>query len=81
MRNTHVLEQLIGKTITGVVVKAAEYPARPAQQLFLVFADDTHYEVYGELSLTGGLNPGGLAVVCEQRLGPHEILVCAGTST
>ena len=40
------LQQIIGKTIRAVVV-SANRQCEPAYQLFLVFDDDTHFELYG----------------------------------
>ncbi len=59
MVNT-ALGQIVGKRITGVVVKKGE---APAWQLHLVFDDDTCYEFWGDgyLGNAGGLDRGGLA--------------------
>ena len=61
---TEGITQLINKTITGVVVKRRNVD-RPglASQVFLVFSDDTCYEIYtlGEdIQLTNGPEPGGI---------------------
>ena len=39
------LDQILGKTITGVVVKE-HAGGSPRSQVFLVFSDGTHYEFY-----------------------------------
>ncbi len=56
--------EIVGKTIKAVILKGRSR-RNPRTQLFLVFADDTHYEVYGELAGLSGLHPGGLAHVRE----------------
>ena len=52
--------EIVGKTITGVIVKAAIDPkAKPQGQLFLIFDDNSSYEFYSyfsPLSTTGGLD-------------------------
>jgi hypothetical protein len=61
---TNALPSLIGKTITGVVVKLAKKENRPpTSQLHLVFSDGTSLEIYsvfGEICLAGGLDRGGI---------------------
>jgi hypothetical protein len=54
----------VGKTIKAVILKGRSRRS-PRTQLFLVFADDTHYEIYGELAGLSGLHPGGLSYVRE----------------
>ena len=52
--------EIVGKTITGVIVKTAIDPiAKPQGQLFLIFDDNSSYEFYsyfGPLSTTGGID-------------------------
>ena len=55
------LSQIIGKTIQGIVWRENNF--RPDSQLFLLFSDGTHYELYchnglieGSKSLGEGLN-------------------------
>jgi hypothetical protein len=43
MQTTH-LSQLLGKRITGVVLKESE--GTPRGQLFLIFDDEAHFEFY-----------------------------------
>jgi hypothetical protein len=51
---------LVGKTIAGVVMGVGH--ESPRKQIFLVFDDDTYYELYGDtLKGAGGLDKGGLA--------------------
>ncbi len=66
MGNEHVLEQLLGKTITGVVTKRASMPGSPQHQIFLLFSDQTYYEFYAVedgVALTGGVDQGGPAEI------------------
>lgn len=60
---TKGLEQIMGKTITGVVVKRARIGRRtPSMQLHLVFNDGTCFEMYtmsGEIFFAGGVDGGG----------------------
>ena len=61
---------ILGKTITGVVFKAApKITTRPQAQLFLLFSDGTYYEFYATsspgISTTGGVDQGGLERVRE----------------
>ena len=57
-----VLPGLVGKTIAHIVMKEG---TGPSAQLFLVFADGTHYEFYSDASISGGgrLYSGGLPAV------------------
>jgi hypothetical protein len=63
MSQYDALHQILGKTIKGVVLKKNEGKNLPAISLFLVFTDDTYYEIYSlyQLSVASGLSPGGLA--------------------
>lgn len=58
------IDQTLGKTITGIIVKEdARGGGRPAAQVFLLFSDNTYYELYtaeGEMAFTGGVDPGGV---------------------
>jgi hypothetical protein len=57
------INQTLGKTITGIIVKEdVTGDGRPASQVFLLFSDNTYYELYtayDEISFTGGVDPGG----------------------
>jgi hypothetical protein len=44
MTQNDYLSQLLGKRITGIVIKESE--GTPKSQLFLLFEDDTHFEFY-----------------------------------
>lgn len=63
MKLLDVAPQLLGKRIAGVVVKERSGP--PRFQLFLVFDDDTYYELYSNESVSGagGIDRGGVAEV------------------
>lgn len=53
------LRQVVGKTISGVLVADVANSSR--RQVFLVFDDDTHFELWGhEIDGTGGVDPGGM---------------------
>lgn len=45
------IEQIVGKTIAGVIVREAD--SEPRRQVFLVFTDDTHFELYGHFFAFG----------------------------
>jgi hypothetical protein len=53
------IEEIVGKTIAGVIVTEGE--REPRQQVFLVFTDDTHFELYGQYFAFGKHRyPGGM---------------------
>lgn len=53
--------QIVGKTITGVIIKQAKSPSdTPQSQLYLLFSDNSYFEFYsfsGSISNTGGCLP------------------------
>lgn len=56
-------EVILGKTISGVIIKKGERSS-PSMQLFLLFDDNTYFEFwswgdYSGLSAAGGLDRGG----------------------
>lgn len=56
---------IIGKRIHGLVV--ATNPDPPQTQVFLVFDDGTHYELFGhDVQGIKGIDPGGLQVVMKR---------------
>jgi hypothetical protein len=69
------IEQIVGKTIAGVVVRDAH--SEPKRQVFLVFTDDTHFELYGDYFAFGKhVYPGGMAhVIKVAELGAKEVAV------
>jgi hypothetical protein len=58
------VKQIIGKRISGLVIKAAKNKNQPPRhQLFLLFDDGTYYEFYAhdcEISTTGGVIQGNI---------------------
>jgi hypothetical protein len=58
------VKQIIGKRISGLVIKEAKnHNHSPRHQLFLLFDDGTYYEFYAhdcEISTTGGVVQGNL---------------------
>ena len=60
MKLKDVLPQLLGKRICGAVVKEGD--RMPRMQVFLVFDDDTYYELYTDSTIygAGGIDKGGL---------------------
>ncbi len=69
------IEQIVGKTIAGVVVREAD--SDPKRQVFLVFTDDTHFELYGPYFAFGKrLHPGGIDHVAKYAAtGAKEVSV------
>ena len=53
------IRQIVGKTIAAVVI--ANNGRRPYHQIFLVFDDETSYEIYGDsFTCAGGLDKMGI---------------------
>ena len=55
------IRHILGKTISGVIVKQHD-TGHPSSQVFLLFDDDTHYELWSNgpvISGAGGVDPGG----------------------
>jgi hypothetical protein len=55
------IDEVIGKHITAVVV--ADSPESPRRQVFLIFADDTNFELYesdGVFSWASAVDRGGI---------------------
>lgn len=68
---------LVGKRIAGVVRtrKIRERDA-PSEQLFLLFDDDSYFEIYAPFDsfcLAGGIDSGGRDVVHRYVSGSHEV--------
>jgi len=57
------VEQIIGKRISGVVIKETKAPGgSPTNQLFLLFDDGSYYEFYTygcDIGTTAGVVQGG----------------------
>ena len=67
------VKQIIGKTISGVVVK--ESKNSPRTQLFLLFNDGTYYEFYsglGDICGAGGVDRGGIHEVNQYLSGSPD---------
>lgn len=67
-------ELIVGKTVTGVIVKESRRSS-PSAQLFLLFSDGTYFEFwswgeYSGLSAAGGLDRGGPKEVREYMSPP-----------
>ena len=60
------LRQILGKTITGVVIKQNNHKKwiGPDFQIKLVFLDRTNFEIYvdspADIRFGGGIDPGGI---------------------
>ena len=57
------IEDIIGKQICGVMVKARPEGQYPRMQVFLMFDDESYYELYGhdcEIQGTSGVSMGGV---------------------
>lgn len=51
-------EKLLGKTIKGVIIKQDN--GSPQNQIFILFTDDTYFEIYGDdMRGARGLDVGG----------------------
>ena len=59
MHDYNAMEETLGKTIKGVIVKKNMNNSFPAMSVHLVFTDDTSYEIYADrqMNFAGGLNP------------------------
>ena len=69
----HAIAEIVGKRISAVVVKEGH---APDWQLFLVFDDDSSYEIYGSgyLATAGGVDPGGMEAVHRYLHKTHNII-------
>lgn len=68
------IRSLIGKTITGVIVKQGG-PVK--QQIFLLFSDDTYFEFYSSerMSYSGTLSVGDASAVREYMADAQKIVI------
>jgi hypothetical protein len=57
MRNTSVLEQILGKRISGFEIRESITPRSPLHQLFLVLDDGVHVELYSDLANLPAISP------------------------
>ena len=76
MKLKDVLPQLMGKKICGAVVKEGD--RLPRMQLFLLFDDETYYEIYTDSMIygTGGIDTGGLEKVRQYMPQQDTIFEC-----
>jgi hypothetical protein len=65
MSDIEVAKLILGKTIKGVVAKYNTEPSSPYASIFLVFSDDTAFEIYSNSSMNfaKGLWGGGMEFV------------------
>jgi hypothetical protein len=73
------ISQIIGKTISGVLVKESQ-GGDPTSQAFLVFDDNTYYELYSSRKICGasGVDPGGMKAA-KEYMANREIILEAGS--
>ena len=72
------IKEIVGKTIKGVIV--TEGKESPQSQVFLVFSDNTYYELYTPGSTTisgaGGIDKGGMQKARDYASrSPNEIVL------
>jgi hypothetical protein len=67
------IREILGKKISGVVVKEGE--DEPKTQIFLLFSDGTHYEFYGIIHGTGGVDRGGIKEVRQYMASKNRKIV------
>lgn len=59
------VKQIVGKQISSVVVATSD--RAPRTQMFLVFADGTYFEIWGDaFTGAGGIDPGGVPEILRQ---------------
>jgi len=66
MHIENAISEILGKTITGVIVKRDAHYRSPVSQVFLVFSNHTYFELYsdtGDITSTSSLTPGGMPEV------------------
>ena len=56
--DNYAMKEILGKTIKGVIVKKNNGNGFPAMAVYLVFDDNTTYEIYSDhhISFAGGVN-------------------------
>ena len=70
------IRQIVGKTISGVVVKEAD--RLPRMQVYLLFTDGTYFEIYsgsGDMSWASCLDVGSIERVREYMSPAHRIVM------
>jgi len=73
------VKSIIGKTISGVLVKESPDPTPPASQVFLVFDDGTYYEFFSNSKIcgAGGIDEGGMQAA-KDYMSTQKIIFEAG---
>ena len=73
-----VTQEILGKRITGVIVKRGiELWTRPVCQFFLLFDDETYFELYsseGLINTGGSLPEGDFAFVQRYGAEAHHVI-------
>ena len=70
------IRQIVGKTISGVVVKEAD--RLPRMQVYLLFTDGTYFEIHsgsGDMCWASRLDVGGIERVREYMSPAHRIVM------
>jgi hypothetical protein len=62
MADYYSLKEILGKPVKGIIVKQNEPGQHPRMSLFLVFSDDTEFEIYADclIRFSGGFDKGGM---------------------
>ncbi len=68
------IKKIIGKTIKGVAVGEGQRGAQ--SQIFIIFTDNTFYEIYSEnqISVASGLKQGGINAVLKSLPPKNEVM-------
>jgi len=68
------IKKIIGKTIKGVAI--GEGQRGPQSQIFIIFTDNTFYEIYSEnhISVASGLKQGGINAVLKSLPPKNEVM-------
>jgi len=70
------LQQVIGKTIAGIVTREG-VGAGPQNQLFVIFTDNTYLEFYGDIDWSAHLESGDVETVKQyaSRFGGTAVVI------
>ena len=76
MKLKDVLPRLLGKRICGAVVKEGD--RMPRMQMFLIFDDDTYYELYTDATIcgNGGVDEGDIEHVRQYMSKQRIVFEC-----
>ncbi len=68
------IKKIIGKTIKGVAVGEGQRGSQ--SQIFIIFTDNTFYEIYSEnqISVASGLKQGGINAVLKSLPPKNEVM-------